>query len=307
MCMLSTPLHAQDEDLIPLNNWEAPRYWQPPAEKVSSKATSQRGVDLSGPLEFIAVTPCRVADTRGGNSSLGGPIQAGNTPRTYPILSGPCGIPATARAYSLNITILPLGTPQNAVGYLAVWPSGSPQPTVSTLNSLTAGTIANAAIVPVGTNGSVDVFVSNTTHVIIDINGYFANPTTASNTVATVVGPTSISNVALSLTNGRATPGQVFTLSANYGLTNTFGCPGCAIPIAIGIVGVTATNSGCLYTGTSGANGAFGRSSVNITAPTTPGTYYLATTHGPFFNCSDLGGFPSTTPTSQYVASFIVY
>jgi hypothetical protein len=305
--MLSTPLHAQDEDLIPLNNWEAPRYWQPPTEKVSSKATSQRGVDLSGPLEFIAVTPCRIADTRGGNSALGGPIQVGDTPRTYPLLSGSCGIPATARAYSLNITIVPLGTPQNAVGYLAVWPSGSPQPTVSTLNSLTAGTIANAAIVPAGTNGAIDVFVSNTTHVVIDINGYFANPPTSANVLATVHGPTTITGAKLSLTNGRATPGQVFTLTANYGITPVQGCLGCIIPLSIGIVGVTGTNSGCLYTGVPGATGAYGTGTVTITAPTAPGTYYLATSHGPFFNCSDLGGFASNTPTSQYVASFIVF
>lgn len=178
MCM---PLHAQqqEDDSIPLRNWSAPRYWQPPVEKAASKDNSQREVNLSGPLDFIAVTPCRVADTRNASGSLGGPIQIGNTPRTYPILSSACGIPSTAKSSSLNITIVPLGSPQGPVGYLAVWPSGSPQPLVSTLNSLTAGTIANAAIVPAGTNGSIDVFVSNTTHVIIDINGYFADAPSA--------------------------------------------------------------------------------------------------------------------------------
>jgi hypothetical protein len=34
--------------------------------------------------------------------------------------------------------------------------------------------VANAAIVPAGTNGAVNVFVSDLTDVIIDINGYFA-------------------------------------------------------------------------------------------------------------------------------------
>lgn len=33
---------------------------------------------------------------------------------------------------------------------------------------------ANAAIVPAGQNGSVSVFVTNPTDVILDINGYFA-------------------------------------------------------------------------------------------------------------------------------------
>jgi hypothetical protein len=34
--------------------------------------------------------------------------------------------------------------------------------------------VANAAIVPAGTIGSVDVFASQNTHLIIDINGYYA-------------------------------------------------------------------------------------------------------------------------------------
>ena len=38
--------------------------------------------------------------------------------------------------------------------------------------------VANAAIVPAGTNGSVSVYVSDTSDVIIDVNGYFAPPGT---------------------------------------------------------------------------------------------------------------------------------
>jgi hypothetical protein len=35
---------------------------------------------------------------------------------------------------------------------------------------------ANAAIVPAGSNGSIDVFASNDTDLVIDINGYFGPP-----------------------------------------------------------------------------------------------------------------------------------
>jgi hypothetical protein len=44
---------------------------------------------------------------------------------------------------------------------------------VSTLNDLTGTIVANAAIVPAGTSGSIDVYASNNTDVIIDINGYY--------------------------------------------------------------------------------------------------------------------------------------
>ena len=38
--------------------------------------------------------------------------------------------------------------------------------------------IANAAIVPAGVGGDVDVFATNNTDLVIDINGYFAPPGT---------------------------------------------------------------------------------------------------------------------------------
>src|SRR5262249_38771640 len=55
-----------------------------------------------------------------------------------------------------------------------IWPTGVPQPVVSTLNSFLGTVVSNAAIVPAGTSGSVNVFVTNNTDLIIDINGYYA-------------------------------------------------------------------------------------------------------------------------------------
>jgi hypothetical protein len=39
---------------------------------------------------------------------------------------------------------------------------------------VTSTTVANAAIVPAGTNGSISIHVTHPTQVILDINGYFA-------------------------------------------------------------------------------------------------------------------------------------
>jgi hypothetical protein len=55
-----------------------------------------------------------------------------------------------------------------------VWPTGQSQPLVSTLNDLPGTIVANAAIVPAGTSGSINVYASNNTDLIIDINGYYA-------------------------------------------------------------------------------------------------------------------------------------
>jgi hypothetical protein len=125
-------------------------------------------------LAFYPVTPCRIADTRGAAGPLGGPSLAGATSRAFPIQSSSCGLPATAQAYSLNVTAVPHST----LNYLTTWPTGQPQPNVSTLNSSTGAVTANAAIVPAGSGGEVSVFVYDDADVILDVNGYFAAPAT---------------------------------------------------------------------------------------------------------------------------------
>jgi hypothetical protein len=57
---------------------------------------------------------------------------------------------------------------------LTTWPTGQPQPLVSTLNSYDGSIAANAALVPAGTGGAINVYVSNNTDLLIDIDGYFA-------------------------------------------------------------------------------------------------------------------------------------
>ncbi len=92
--------------------------------------------------------------------------------RDFPLTASGCKIPASAQAYSLNFTAVP----KEPLGYLTTWPAGRSQPLVSTLNALTGMVTANGAIVPAGNGGDIDVFVSNDSDVIVDINGYFAPP-----------------------------------------------------------------------------------------------------------------------------------
>jgi hypothetical protein len=62
------------------------------------------------------------------------------------------------------------------MGFLTAWPTGKPIPNASTLNSYTGTVVANAAIVPAGTNGAISLFANAATDVLFDINGYFAPP-----------------------------------------------------------------------------------------------------------------------------------
>ncbi len=125
-------------------------------------------------LQFVNVPPCRVADTRQPIGPFGGPVMGANSTRSFAIPQGACNIPSIAAAYSLNITAVPRGP----LNFLTAWPTGQPLPVVSTLNS-DGRAKANAAIIPAGTNGAVSVYVTNTTDVILDIDGYFAPATTS--------------------------------------------------------------------------------------------------------------------------------
>jgi len=128
----------------------------------------------SGALYFYPVTPCRIADTRqyfGFTGAFGPPSLIAGASRTFPIQSA-CGIPSSAQAYSLNLTaVVPSG---GDLVYLTAFPTGVTVPNASTLNAPMGGVVASAAIVPAGTGGSIDVFSSDATDLLIDINGYFA-------------------------------------------------------------------------------------------------------------------------------------
>jgi hypothetical protein len=94
------------------------------------------------------------------------------TTRTFTLPASSCEVPATAAAYSLNFTVVPAGGP---AANLTTWPAGlaAGMPNVSTLN-YSGSVVANAAIVPAGTNGAINVYVNYATDVLFDINGYFA-------------------------------------------------------------------------------------------------------------------------------------
>ncbi len=165
---------TSDTDYVPGTlNAQTTYYWRIVAKNSAGSASSgtwsfSTGAAATG-LRFIAVTPCRVADTRDPNGTFGGPVVAANTERSFAIPQSACGIPTTAQAYSLNVTVVPRGP----LAYLTLWPTGQARPTVSTLNSWGGTVVANAAIMPAGTGGAVSVYATNPTDVIIDINGYF--------------------------------------------------------------------------------------------------------------------------------------
>src|SRR2546428_129180 len=75
---------------------------------------------------FFALAPCRVVDTRGAVGPTGGPKLQANTSRNFPIV-GLCGVPTTAAAVAMNITI----AEPTDFGDLRLSPAGQPIPLAS--------------------------------------------------------------------------------------------------------------------------------------------------------------------------------
>jgi hypothetical protein len=88
------------------------------------------------------------------------------------MVTGYCGIPATAKAVSLNVTVVS----PTAGGHLRLYASGAARPGTSSINYTANQTRANNAVVSLGADGALMVYVSQpsgTTHIVIDVNGYF--------------------------------------------------------------------------------------------------------------------------------------
>ncbi len=155
-------------DDLPLRNWEVP----------AQRHLTATG-DLGNPAVFVPFTPCRILDTRNAAGAYGGPALAASTPRTITVNGNPgcTGIVAGALAYSVNLTV----TSTLGAGFVQAYPAGGSAGGSSSVNYSGAGqTVANAAIVPAGTGGNANKITVmagvSGTDLIIDVNGYFANP-----------------------------------------------------------------------------------------------------------------------------------
>ncbi len=123
----------------------------------------------SGSRHLYTLAPCRLFDTR--NASGAPPLNAG-ADRVFSATAAPCGVPATAQALSVNVTVVGSTAP----GHLTLYPLGAPLPTTSTINYGLGQTRANNAILPLGAGAQFAVHsgqVTGTVHLIVDVNGYF--------------------------------------------------------------------------------------------------------------------------------------
>jgi hypothetical protein len=192
------------------------------AEQELPRAAAEQ-VNASAPSRFVALTPQRVLDTRDTRT----PVAAGGTVTVD--LSAQT--PATAVAVVLNV----VGTEPTAGTFLTAYPSDQPRPVTSNLNLFPGQTRANAVTVALSPDRRVTLYNHvGTTHVVVDIAGYYATDQGAkftaehpasrvldTRTVMPPIGPGGVVDVRLSLPSWDRPKAVVLNVTAVNATRNT--------------------------------------------------------------------------------------
>jgi hypothetical protein len=141
----------------------------------NARGTTHAVIDVIGWFEagnpadgarFNAVTPARLLDSR--PSSI---FSAGETRALQ--IRGQGGVPnsSTVSAVVLNVTVdQPAGS-----GWITVFPTGTTLPLASNLNYVAGQVVPNLVVATVGSDGRINIFASERTHVIVDVVGWYSD------------------------------------------------------------------------------------------------------------------------------------
>ena len=111
---------------------------------------------------YTPVNAQRVLDTRQSQ------ILPAGVKRTVPV-RGSYGVPASAQGVLVNVTV----TGGTQAGYVTVAPAIGAAPATSSVNFAAKDTVANRALTMLSPDGSLDVYANTSTHVVLDIVGWF--------------------------------------------------------------------------------------------------------------------------------------
>lgn len=121
------------------------------------------------PADYVALTPLRVFDSRGGAGGRTAPLAPGETIDVQ--VGGLGGVPtAGAFAVALNVT----GTGASQPTFLTVWSPHRARPWTSNVNLTPGRTTPNLVVAELSSSGRVRLYnAAGSTHVVVDVVGYF--------------------------------------------------------------------------------------------------------------------------------------
>ena len=125
-------------------------------------------LQLGAGFDFFTVPPCRVFDSRSGAALASGTV------RTFQV-AGNCGIPATARAVAVNVTV----TGPTGAGSVVVYAGNIATPGTSNVSFGFSQTRANNGVLQLATDGAgtasarATLAAGGQVDLIVDVAGYF--------------------------------------------------------------------------------------------------------------------------------------
>ncbi len=237
----------------PLVNWAAPATYTP------SRSEGARALgDITNPAPFIGVTPCRQFDIRPGTL-------ADNTPMAITLTGGACGIPTSAVAVSLNITIFSI-----VAGANGVFKVGTVNPpTTAWINyPPTESQRGNAGALPVNGSGQIWVEVNQgggSIQLTVDVNGYYAWGNINAGEAFALTGNIAGFPILLGINlNGGGFPTAGIAGQMNGGGADAAGVIGWAVATSGSAAGVLGRTSSATGLGVKGINDAGGTHSLGI-------------------------------------------
>ncbi|MEW2412365.1 PKD domain-containing protein [Streptomyces sp. NPDC046866] len=206
--------------------------------------------------DFTPYAPTRLLDTRNG---IGGPramVKAYSSTKVQ--IAGNGGIPKGVTAVALNVTVTNTGS----AGHVTAFPGGGERPTTSNLNYEANQSVPNMVIVPVGKDGTVELYNGGweSVDLIADITGYFTQKASSGYTPMT---PARFVDTRTGLGTAK---GQVAG-QATFGtqISGQYGVPGDITAVALNVTVTNPKEAGHLTVFPSGQS-APTTSNVNFTA-----------------------------------------
>lgn len=194
---------------------------------------------VSGAGHLAPLTPARLLDTRIGLGVTGGSAARTTSGGALEVqVTGRGGVPAAnVGSVVVNVT----ATDGTAPGFVTAYAGGAVRPTASNLNTSAVGeTIANLAIVPVSATGTISLFTETSTHLIVDVVGYFGSDAAALATPKGLFVPVSPARVLDTRSGFGASAGPVAAgASVDVQVSGRGGFPSAGVLAMAGTVTVT--------------------------------------------------------------------
>jgi hypothetical protein len=239
-------------------------------------AASSAPPAIGAPSRFAPIGPLRLTDTRAPVCGCT-PVDAG-TIRVQ--IAGRHGIPTGITAAAVTIT----ATRTAATGFVTAYPAGTARPETSILNLEAGSDTANSGIVPVSTDGALDVYASVPTDLIVDVTGTFTAATTA------VSAGRFVAVTPFRLLDTRAAGGAALAPGGRITVLLPSGVAPDATAVAINVTSVLAPVAGffsAFPTGRDGSNASFmnpdgsgNPRAAQVIVPVSPEGFTVATTSG---------------------------